>query len=187
MQRIQTCTLPDDFRHVCFKDLEQYINVDNFIDILKGFSSEELNQIRAVLGIPNQYHIDSKVNGLSRNPVENQAVCKALSKKADTDQLAYVAHSGSYNDLSNKPCALRNPNELLIFDVNGKAIHYDGSEPMGVKTATALIDLSDYKDKKNELEDTIAELRSQISDLKEEVDRLKGASQTGSTEPQTQG
>ena len=47
--------------------------------------------------------IDSEISGTSTNPVQNRVIKGALDEKANTSDLATVATSGSYNDLSNKP------------------------------------------------------------------------------------
>lgn len=47
--------------------------------------------------------IDSALSDTSTNPVQNKVIKSALDAKADTNDLARVATSGSYNDLSNKP------------------------------------------------------------------------------------
>ena len=79
MQTIQTCGLSDDYKHVCFKDLEGYLNVDNFLDILKGFSELEINEIRRTLGINPKVNIDPQLNQYSNNPVANNAIFCALN------------------------------------------------------------------------------------------------------------
>lgn len=47
--------------------------------------------------------IDPSLNQYSNHAVSNSAVCEALSQKVSQADLATVATSGSYNDLSNKP------------------------------------------------------------------------------------
>lgn len=47
--------------------------------------------------------VDSALSGSSENPVQNKVIKTALGAKADTADLATVATSGSYSDLSNKP------------------------------------------------------------------------------------
>jgi hypothetical protein len=46
MQTIKTCNLSDEYKHVCFKDLEDYIAIDKFVDVLNGYSDLELAKIR---------------------------------------------------------------------------------------------------------------------------------------------
>jgi hypothetical protein len=47
--------------------------------------------------------VDSALSTTSQNPVQNRVITNALNEKADSADLATVATSGSYNDLSNKP------------------------------------------------------------------------------------
>lgn len=47
--------------------------------------------------------VDSAMSSTSTNPVQNRVIYSALQDKADSADLAAVATSGSYNDLSNKP------------------------------------------------------------------------------------
>ena len=47
--------------------------------------------------------IDNVLSTTSENPVQNKVITIALNGKVNTSDLATVATSGSYNDLSNKP------------------------------------------------------------------------------------
>ena len=47
--------------------------------------------------------IDSALSTTSENPVKNKVITIALNDKVNASDLATVATSGSYNDLSNKP------------------------------------------------------------------------------------
>lgn len=47
--------------------------------------------------------VDSALSTTSQNPVQNRVITNALNEKVDSSDLAAVATSGSYNDLSNKP------------------------------------------------------------------------------------
>jgi hypothetical protein len=47
--------------------------------------------------------VDSALSTTSQNPVQNRVITNALNEKVDSADLATVATSGSYNDLSNKP------------------------------------------------------------------------------------
>lgn len=47
--------------------------------------------------------VDSELNDTSTNPVQNALVTNALNTKVNENELALVAKSGDYNDLSNKP------------------------------------------------------------------------------------
>lgn len=146
MQRLQTCELPNDFRHVCFKDLQSYISIDNFIDILRGYSDVEINEIKKLLGIPSTIYVDKDINMYSTHPVENRAVFDALSKKVDKNRIATVAITGSYKDLSNVPINLPNPEGLVIQDKNGEYQVYDGSKAMKITLPQSVKDLGDWKD-----------------------------------------
>lgn len=53
--------------------------------------------------IPPAVTVDAALSATSANPVQNKAVKTALDAKADTANLAKVATSGSYDDLSGKP------------------------------------------------------------------------------------
>lgn len=72
----------------------------------------KLNSGTGGSGSSTSIDIDSALDSNSTNPVENRVVTNALASKANTsdlsdlvssDDLARVATSGSYNDLSNKP------------------------------------------------------------------------------------
>ena len=47
--------------------------------------------------------VDTAMSSTSTNPVQNRVIYTALQDKADSADLATVATSGYYNDLSNKP------------------------------------------------------------------------------------
>lgn len=47
--------------------------------------------------------IDTQISSTSTNAVQNKVIKAALDEKADTEDLADVAFSGDYDDLSNKP------------------------------------------------------------------------------------
>lgn len=53
--------------------------------------------------IPQGVVVDNALSSTSENPVQNKVINSALSNKVDSANLATVATSGSYNDLSNKP------------------------------------------------------------------------------------
>lgn len=146
MQTIQTCGLSDDYKHVCFKDLEGYLNVDNFLDILKGFSELEINEIRRTLGINPKVNIDPQLNQYSNNPVANNAIFCALAGKVDKNRIANIAITGKYKDLKDAPCSLPNPEGLVIQDSNGEYKIYDGTEAIKVTIPQSLRDFSDWRD-----------------------------------------
>ena len=144
MQTLRTCSLSDDYKHVCFKDLEAYIPIDGFLDVLKGYSDLEIEKIRQELGIPSPIHVDQDLNMYSRNPVENRAIFEALASKADVDKLARVAITGYYKDLKGVPCELPNPQSLIIKNIDGTYINYDGSEPVTLKFPQSVKEFKDY-------------------------------------------
>ena len=69
------------------------------------------------------------------------------------DSLADVATSGSYNDLSDKPTALKNPNSLTIQNSTGTSVcSYDGSTATTVKLTASTVGLDNVT---NESKDTM--------------------------------
>lgn len=90
--------------------------------------------------------IDSALSGTSTNPVQNKVIKSALDAKADTNDLARVATSGSYNDLSNKPTIPTKTSDLTndsgfitsapVTSVNGNtgAVTLDADD-VGAETA----------------------------------------------------
>ena len=137
MQTLKTCGLPDDYRRVTLKDLDDYLAKS---DLLAGYNQLEQEQIRKNLGITNQdFSFVVVLNINSENPVQNKVITEALNKKIDTSALALVATSGSYKDLCDAPCALPNPNNLIITGSvsNTTTQNYDGSEPIAITIPTA--------------------------------------------------
>ena len=83
----------------------------------------------------------SKINALLNEQKEaNDAQDEEIAKRAKDDDLAAVAKSGSYNDLSNKPTiptvpeSLKNPNALTFTGAVNET--YDGSAPKSVAIPT---------------------------------------------------
>ena len=100
MQTLKTCSLTDDYKHVCFKDLDCYVRKD---DLLAGYSSLEQEKIRKNLGIVNQdIQIDRELNIYSENPLQNKVVYNALNQKVNIDSLADVAITGEYRDIKQR-------------------------------------------------------------------------------------
>lgn len=56
--------------------------------------------------------IDDSLSPTSENPVQNKVINSALGAKANSADLASVATSGSYNDLTNKPTI---PDEMVVL------------------------------------------------------------------------
>lgn len=63
--------------------------------------------------------VDSALSASSANPVQNSVVKAALDSKANSADLATVATSGSYNDLSDKPTIPTVNNGTLTIQKNG--------------------------------------------------------------------
>lgn len=63
--------------------------------------------------------MDGALSTTSSNPVQNSVVTNALNNKANSADLATVATSGSYNDLSNKPTIPTVNNATLTIQKNG--------------------------------------------------------------------
>ena len=66
--------------------------------------------------------IDSSLSSTSTNAVQNKVINTELGKKANTTDLATVATSGSYNDLSNKPTIPTVNNKTLTIQQNGTTV-----------------------------------------------------------------
>ena len=143
MQTLKTCSLTDDYKHVCFKDLDCYVRKD---DLLAGYSSLEQEKIRKNLGIINQdIQIDRELNIYSENPLQNKVVYNALNQKVNIDSLADVAITGEYRDIKHKPCELPNP-EVLVVKSATKNYVYDGKDPVAIELPTSIKDFPDYVD-----------------------------------------
>lgn len=136
MKTLKSCSIDDQYKHVSFKDLEGYLAKD---DYMSGYCEAEKELIRKNLGIET-YQIDSRLSDLSANPVENQAITKALSRKADIDKLPKVAITGNFEDLCGKPKGIPNPEFLVIDGPNG-TVGYNGSAPVKVEIPTHISEL----------------------------------------------
>ncbi len=141
MSTLKSCEISDLYKHVCFKDLEDYIRKDGLYDTLKGLCQIELDKIKSVLGI-NSVYVDKVLREYSPNAIANGVVTAALREKADKNELARVAFSGSHNDLSDKPCYLPNPCGVMFNGLDGRQF-YDGAEAVTVNIPTDLSQLSD--------------------------------------------
>lgn len=65
--------------------------------------STAVDYIKNKPNIPAGVTVDSALSTTSENPVQNKVITTALGNKANSADLASVATSGSYNDLSNTP------------------------------------------------------------------------------------
>lgn len=93
--------------------------------------------------------VDSAMSSTSTNPVQNRVIYTALQDKANSADLATVATSGSYNDLSNKPTipSISGLQTQSITDAGGYfstdtvegALQQLGAELDGVATLLAAI------------------------------------------------
>ena len=117
MQTLKSCEIQDLYKHLCYKDLQDYIRKDGLYDTLKGLCDTELDKIKNVLGITSVY-VEKVLREYSPNAIANGTVTAALREKADKKDLHSVAFSGDYRELINKPCELPNPEELVI-DLTG--------------------------------------------------------------------
>ncbi len=78
---------------------------------------------------------NTKVAALEQTDSDNNASIQSVSTDLTelSNGLAAVATSGSYNDLTNKPTQLPNPNPIIIKTADdGVSVRYDGSTSGGV-------------------------------------------------------
>lgn len=69
--------------------------------------------------------VDSALSSTSENPVQNKVINSALNTKANTADLATVATSGSYTDLSDKPTIPTVPSQIVnTFNGQSGAVTY---------------------------------------------------------------
>lgn len=133
MITVNSCVLDDNKRRVCLEDLKQYWKKT---DYLEGLTDVEKFRIKQNLGIIDKdLEIDNHLDKHSKFPVQNRVLAIILEKKLDIDSAAKVALTGQYNDLKNTPCALPNPEGLLVNTVNGQ-FYYDGSEQVEIPIPT---------------------------------------------------
>ena len=83
--------------------------------------------------------IDSSLSTTSENPVQNKIITDALNGKANTSDLATVATSGSYNDLSNKPTIPIVNDATLTIQKNGVDVQTFSSNASQNKTANITV------------------------------------------------
>lgn len=146
MQSVKCCDLDEQYKSVCFKDLEEY---QKKYDYMAGYSELEQEQIRKNLGIKDPGCVDPYLSPTSKNPVENNIIFAALLGKIDIDKVSKVTFTGNYEDLCNKPMFLPNPNPLTIKGKNHLGIDdqliYDGSYPVMVNLPTKVSQLENDK------------------------------------------
>lgn len=159
----------DDYKHVCWKDLKQYLNVSNFLLFLKTSSKLYIQELRAVLGIKD-ITVDKNLNDKSTNPVENKAITCRLNNKVDKSELNRAAFTGSYKDLSSVPTSIPNPYGLILKDIySSKQTYYDGTKPVEVE----IPDTNNIKQKFDNIDKSIqnssTNLNKQIADLQQSL------------------
>ena len=158
MQSVKCCNLDEQYKSVCFKDLEDY---QKKYDYMAGYSELEQEQIRKNLGIVDPSCVDPYLSPTSKNPVENNVIFTALLGKIDIDKVSKVAFTGNYEDLGNKPMFLPNPKALIIKGKNDTGLDdqwvYDGSYPTVVNLPTKVSQLENDKGfvKLNEVDEQI--------------------------------
>ena len=110
---------------------------------------EAINEVAESGGGGGGVTVDSALSTTSTNPVQNKVITEALNDKANSSDLAAVAKSGSYNDLSDKPTipSISGLQTQNITDAGGyfstdtveAALQQLGSELDGVATLLAAI------------------------------------------------
>lgn len=145
MQTYRTNTYDDDYRHVCARDLDNYVQKNELVYQLEQSSDIEKEHIKAWLDIPEDSKVDHYLDPRSYNAVDNRSVSEALMGKVDKDRLAKVAVTGSYYHLKDAPQELPNPEVLVIKDQNGHPFVYDGSRSTIVEMPTSITDFKDWK------------------------------------------
>lgn len=126
MQTLKSCEIQDLYKHVCYKDLQDYIRKDELYDTLNGLCDTELEKIKNVLGITSVY-VEKVLREYSPNAIANGTVTAALRNKVEKSELAKVALSGNFWDLVEKPCELPNPGTLLLkLDNQNDGVIYKG-------------------------------------------------------------
>ena len=77
---------------------------------------------------------NTKIAALEQADTDNNASIQSVSTDLTelSNGLATVATSGSYNDLTDNPTQLPNPNPIIIKTADGVSVRYDGSTSGGV-------------------------------------------------------
>lgn len=77
---------------------------------------------------------NTKIAALEQADTDNNASIQSVSTDLTelSNGLATVARSGSYNDLTDIPTQLPNPNPIIIKTADGVSVRYDGSTSGGV-------------------------------------------------------
>lgn len=69
----------------------------------EDYTTEEKSKLAGIEAQANKTIVDNSLSDSSANPVQNSVIKSALDSKANSSDLATVATSGDYGDLSNKP------------------------------------------------------------------------------------
>ena len=159
----------DDYKHVCWKDLKQYLNVSNFLLFLKTSSKLYIQELRAVLGIKD-ITVDKNLNDKSTNPVENKAITCKLNNKVDKSELNRAAFTGSYKDLSSVPTSIPNPYGLILKDINSsKQTYYDGTKPVEIEIPDSNNINQKFDEINKSIQNSSTDLNKQIADLQQSL------------------
>lgn len=91
--------------------------------------------------------VDTAMSATSTNPVQNKVIYSALQGKANSSDLAEVATSGDYNDLSNTPTIPTVNDATLTIQKNGSTIdtftaNASSNKTVNVTVPTATSDLT---------------------------------------------
>lgn len=91
--------------------------------------------------------VDTAMSATSTNPVQNRVIYSALQGKANSSDLAEVATSGDYNDLSNTPTIPTVNDATLTIQKNGSTIdtftaNASSNKTVNVTVPTATSDLT---------------------------------------------
>ena len=78
-------------------------------------TSGSYNDLKNKPTIPSAVTVDASLSGTSTNPVQNKAINTALAAKANASDLATVATSGAYADLSGTPTIPTVPTKVSAF------------------------------------------------------------------------
>lgn len=140
---MNTCELNDAFKHVCFKDLENYVKKDSIAETLRKTPQQDILDIKHTLNIQN-IRVDSEIDQFSQNPVQNKAVYCALAEKPNITDLSKAAYSGDYRHIKNTPMSLPNPSALIIQYTDGTDV-YTGDTSNIILIPWSKYLYSDYK------------------------------------------
>ena len=116
-------------------------------------SSTDKTNLNTLVALLNDDDSDTTINTIQEvlNAFENAAegtdIANVLASKANTADLAAVATSGKYSDLSGKPSTMKNPNAVTIKAGSDTVSSYDGSAAktftIAASTAAGAFTISD--------------------------------------------